>query len=307
MKFLITGGQGVIGQRLTKLLKSEGHSVLVADIKTGLGENELSIDVTRFEEMWQLFEENDFDCVIHMAGEVGRMVGENRPNRMIYANVSGSLNLIQLCLKYSVKLAFLSTSEVYGDLGEVTISEHLEESSFKPTNVYALSKLFAEQLIMHYSKNYGLNAIRIRPFMVYGPGEYPGHFRSAMANFVSKALKGEKIIVHRGAIRSWTFVDDFIIGVYKACTNGNFKTCEPYNIGRDDPRRMEDIAQLVIQNTHQNEDLLEIVDPPNKFMSLVKKASFDKAREKLSFEANISVEDGICRTIDWQKKFKLSK
>ncbi len=304
MKYLITGGQGVIGKRLVEHIKKDNNEVVVVDIKTGLGEEDLSVDVTRFEELWTIFNNNKIDVVIHMAGEVGRMVGELRPNRMIYTNVSGTLNLIQLCIKFDAKLVLLSTSEVYGDMGELKYDEDIEEQmSFKPTNVYALSKHFAEQLARHYNINYGLKVIRIRPFMVYGPGEYPGHYRSAMANFIYSALHEKRIVVHRGAVRSWTFVADFIDGLLLAAIRGNYDNCEAYNIGRDDSRSMEEIAKIIIGNTHNNYDLYEIQESPKKFLSLVKKASFDKAEKKLGFTAKIPVEEGIKQTINWQREF----
>lgn len=308
MTYLVTGGYGVIGSRLVELFRSKGHEVIVVDRKMDpLGE-EMNVDITRFEELWSVFKDRHIDCVVHLAGEVGRMVGELRPNRMAYVNIIGTMNLIQLCLHTSAKLVMFSTSEIYGNLGETPMSEDLEATvQFKPTNVYAMTKLFAERFLRHYSENYDLKAIAIRPFMVYGPGEQPGPYRSAMANFIYKALVGEKIIVHKGTVRSWTYVDDFIEGVLAACEKGDFEHCAAYNIGRHDPTPTEEVARIALRLAGRSEDLMELQPPPSKFLSPIKMGSFKKAERELGFVSRTTLEEGMRKTMDWQKKSVLGE
>lgn len=308
MGYIVTGGQGVIGRRLVELLRQQGKDVTVVDrARDPLGD-ELNVDITRFEELWSVFKDTDVDCVIHLAGEVGRMVGELRPNRMAYVNIIGTMNLIQLCLHTNARLVLFSTSEIYGNLGETPMAEDLEDTiQFKPTNIYAMTKLFAERFARHYNENYGLQAIAIRPFMVFGPGEQPGPYRSAIANFIYKALTGEKITVHEGTVRSWTYLDDFIEGVLLAAEKGDFANCAAYNIGRNDPTSMEDIARMALRLAGQSEDLIELVPPPSKFLSPVKYGSFDKAERELGFVAKTHVEEGIRKTMEWQKQEVLGK
>ena len=303
MAYIVTGGQGVIGRRLVEQLRQQGKEVTVVDrARDPLGD-ELNADITRFEELWSVFKDTDVECVIHLAGEVGRMVGELRPNRMTYVNIIGTMNLIQLCLETNARLVLFSTSEIYGDQGETPMSEDLEDThQLKPTNIYAMTKLFAEKFARHYNENYGLQAIAIRPFMVYGPGEQPGPYRSAMANFIFKALKGEKITVHEGTVRSWTFLDDFVNGVLLATEKGDFANCAAYNIGRHDPTTMEEVARIALRLAGQSEDLIEREPPPSKFLSPIKVGSFDKAKEELGFVAQTHIEEGIRKTMDWQKQ-----
>lgn len=303
MQYLVTGGQGVIGSRLVRELRSRGHDVVVVDRVPGATDDDLGADVTRFEEVWRIFEERKVDSVIHLAGEVGRMVGELNPIRMAHVNLVGTMNLIQLSMKHDARFVLFSTSEVYGDLHDKPLCEELEATvPFDPTNVYALSKMFAERVTRHYHRNYGLKAVMIRPFMIYGPGEYPGRYRSALSNFIAKALRGETLTVHRGTVRSWTYVDDFLEGLLLACEKGDFARCRVYNLGRDEPRPMEEVAQTVLKLAGPTGATVRIEDPPTKFLSPVKFGCFHRAREELGFVAKTPLETGVRRTMEWQRQ-----
>jgi dTDP-glucose 4,6-dehydratase len=307
MNYMVTGGYGVIGSRLVELLQAKGHNVIVIDRRMDPLGQEMNVDITRFEELWSVFKDQDIDCVIHLAGEVGRMVGELRPNRMTYVNIIGTMNLIQMCLDKKAKLVLFSTSEIYGNLGDTVMSEELEQTiQFKPTNIYAMTKLFAEKFARHYNENYDLKSIAIRPFMVYGPGEQPGPYRSAISNFIYKALVGEKITVHEGTVRSWTFVDDFVEGVLSASEKGDFENSAAYNIGRDDPTSMEEVARVALKLAgREGEDLIELVPPPTKFLSPIKLGSFKKVETELGFVAQTTLEEGMRKTMEWQKQHVL--
>lgn len=301
-RIIVTGGRGTIGRRVVEKLRAAGHQVVSLDRSTGETIDELASDVTRFEEVFSTFAEFKPTCVLHMASEVGRMVGEKRPARMLEVSIAGTMNVIQLCLAHQTRLVYLSTSEVYGNLGTKVMEESIEETQeLVPTNVYAWSKLFCERLCGHYVRNYGLKAAIVRPFMVYGPGEFPNPYRSAMSNFIYRALTGQKLTVHRGTSRAWTFVDDFVDGLVAVAAKGRFDRCEVYNIGRDESKPMEEVAAEIVKASGASIDLIELVDPPAKFNSPIKYGSFKRAKEILGFEAGTSVKDGIAATVAWQR------
>src|SRR5207249_722245 len=128
-----------------------------------------------------------------------------------------------------------STSEIYGrlfDTGKPIREEDIENSSpFITTNMYALSKLFGEAIVKHYVDNYGLHAATIRPFMIYGEGEYPSRYRSAITNFIFNALTGRKLTVHKGALRSWCYVSDLAEGLNLLMKRQYQGRYEAYNVG----------------------------------------------------------------------------
>jgi len=304
-KIFVTGALGFIGIYLIPYLNGQEHKVISSDVHVRDYADYVRADVTSFEDLYKIFRRENIDQVIHMAGEVGRMVGEEHPQKMMYVNNIGTLNLIKLCLEYNTKLVYFSTSEVYGrlfDKGEAVKEEDLEKGSvFTTTNIYAMSKLFGEAIVRHYVENYGLNSVTIRPFMVYGPGEHPSKYRSALINFVNSALNGETITVHKGAERAWCYVSDFVNGVHLAMQQPFSGEYEAFNIGSDEYHTMEEVARMVVQECDANDNQIKIIEPPNKFLSLTKKFSIEKIRHA-GYAPKVSLEEGIHRVAEWQRK-----
>ncbi len=221
-------------------------------------------DVCEYHELERVFREWPIEHVFHLAGEVGRENGELFPRRCVDINVSGTLNLIQLCREYGARLYFASSSEVYGERGEREAAHRgpRRRRSVLPHNCYGISKLQAEQYIRHFVEHYDLEALSFRFFMCYGPPEYPNPFRSAMANFVHRALRGEPITAHRGTARSWCFIDDIVEGCRLAMEGFDpSRGYHAYNLGRAGLIDTVECARLVCRLAHASEDLVEVVEP----------------------------------------------
>ena len=306
MKVLVTGALGAIGVNLIPHLRSQGHEVVGTDVRMTDFSDYVRSDITSFEEMYRIFKETEPDTVIHMAGEVGRMMGEKYPQKMIYVNDCGTLNMIKLCMDYGTTLVNFSTSEVYGhlyDKGDEVEEEELEleQTAFGTTNVYALSKVFGEALTKHYVDNYGLKAVTIRPCMVYGPGETPAKNRSAIANFIHEAMTGKKLTIHKGTIRAWCYITDFVEGVRLVMEQKPGKKYEAYNIGSDEYYTAEKLAEIVLEICGGSKSQMALVEPPAHFLSPIKKSSIKKIR-KLGFELKVPLRDGVKLVADWQRE-----
>jgi nucleoside-diphosphate-sugar epimerase len=303
MSVLVTGALGVIGQKLSEELRRRGYDTVLSDVKILKQDGYRRGDITQYVEMDRIFKEFKVEHVFHLAGEVGRVNGEEFPRRAVDINVSGTINLAQLCLEHGARLYFASTSEVYSGLpGHEKLTEELVEvHGFLPTNVYGISKWHAEHYLRHFSDAIGLKALAFRFFMCYGAGEYPNPYRSAMTNFIHSALTGKQLNVHRGTARSWCYIDDIVAGCIAAMERAPFKGYEAYNIGRDDLRPTEEVAELIIELTGASKSQLAF-STPDKLVYPVKDASFEKAKRELAFEATIPLEEGIKRTIAWQKE-----
>jgi len=306
MKILVTGALGFIGKRLFAALKKEGYDVLGIDLVIADYDDYIRADITYFEDVWKQFKENNgFDMVIHLAGEVGRLNGEEYPQRMIYVNDVGTLNLIKMCLEYNSKLMYFSTSEIYGTLfdeKEVVEEDFQILSPAKVTNIYAMSKLFGEGIVNHYVKNYGLLAVGIRPFMVYGPGILASKYKSAIDQFVYNALNGKPFVVHRGSERAWCYVDDFVNGVMTILKNHNFreKVYEAYNVGTQEYIATVELAKLTLELTGRSSDLMQVVELPDRFISGRKRFSNEKLR-KLGWEQRVPLKEGLKKVIEWYR------
>ncbi len=304
-KVFVTGALGAIGSCLVPYLRERKFNVISSDVFVRDYSDYVRADITSFEDLYRVFKKEDIDTVIHMAGEVGRMVGEEHPQKMIYVNNIGTLNIVKLCMEHGCRLVYFSTSEVYGhlfDKGKPVKEDDLDRDGavFVTTNIYAMSKLFGEAIVRHYVENYGLNAVAIRPFMIYGPGEYPSKYRSAISNFIYSALMAEKITVHRGAVRAWCYISDFVYGVYLVMKHRFSGIYEAFNIGSDEYRTMEEVANMVAAECRADRSQIEVIEPPDRFLILSKKFSIDKLKS-LGYEPKISLREGIHRVTEWQR------
>lgn len=306
MKILVTGAMGFIGKYMIRALKNHGYDVTGIDLAIADSENYVRADITYFEDVWRIFKEsNGFDVVLHLAGEVGRLNGEEYPQRMIYVNEIGTLNLLQLCLEYNSKLVYFSTSEIYGKLfDEKEVCEE-DFSIIGPdmvTNVYAMSKLFGEGIVNHYVKNYNLLAVGIRPFMIYGPGVTASKYKSAIDQFVYNSLNNKPFVVHQGSERAWCYIDDFIDAILKIIENHSFthSVYESYNVGTQEYISTEDLANLILELTGAPSNLMQIAQLPEKFISGRKRFSNKKLRD-LGWEQKVPLRQGLQEVIKWYK------
>lgn len=282
---MITGGKGFIGSRLKTALARK-YRVKSLDREHDI-RNPKNLNF------------KGVDLVIHLAAEVGRIRGEEIPNQMLETNVLGTLNVVKECLKHNCKLINFSTSEVYGlnllSGDNFQEDEIMRVSPFNMTNIYGMSKLFAETLVRHYSNLYGLKAISVRPFMVYGPGQVPSKYKAAIDQFVVAALTGGILNVHKGSNRAWCHVSDFVRAIELIVADHKFKSYEAYNIGVDEYVDMEEVAKRIVKKIGSG--IIKTVKPP-PILVVKKRVSFNKIK-KLGFKQSVSLDEGIDELIKW--------
>ncbi len=300
MRILVTGSTGIIGSRLTDRLKKEGHEVLGTDRNRAGEEDVIKTDISFPEEVHRMYAGFPPELTIHMAGEVGRLNGEEYPERMLRTNILGTLNVAKACLEFRSKLISFSTSEVYGiSFMEKEAKETDELPALGQTNIYSLSKMAGEGVIKHYVDNYKLRAVTVRPFMLYTAGERPNPFRSAMTNWCWAALNGKPLTVHKGTIRAWCYADDLFDGL-ELLFDSRMEKWESYNIGNENYTTAEESASLVCEIAGVSKSLMSIVEPPKAFISPIKKASIAKIKA-LGYEPKVTLKEGIKKVLDWQR------
>lgn len=170
-KILVTGGAGYIGSVCVKRLVERGYDVCVVDnLSKGIrelvdsGAKFYEGDLTDREFLKSVFDENDFDCVVHFAAY--KSVGESMKDAVKYSdNIIGSVNLLNQMVASDVKrIIFSSTAAVYGDKNGVVD----EEVSTSAINFYGFAKLEVEKMMEWYNKIYGIDYISFRYFNVAG-------------------------------------------------------------------------------------------------------------------------------------------
>lgn len=294
MRVICTGSSGFLGSHLCFALEEAGHEVIGIDLQLSRWHD------LRFPEIVEqrFTEHSDADLCIHLAAKVGRLFGEDDPMETITDNVGMTALVAQQCGIHGIRMAYASTSEIYGDNGDVICDE--EEGPFVlPHNVYGISKGMGEQICQHYCPD-GLICFRFS--MPFGPGLPAGRGRAAIINMLHQALHGKKMLVHKGAERSWSYVSDTVAGVMAILDSGKDGA---WNVGRDDnPTSMLDVARLACELTGASENLIVMQNPP-KMQTVVKRLSTEKLRG-LGWEPQIDLEEGMTRTLDWVKSLDKS-
>ena len=194
--------------------------------------------------------ETKFDYFIHAASFASPMKYRQEPLATLHANVSGFENCIEESKKGNIdRLILLSTSEIYGN----PTPEHIPTietyngnvSCTGPRACYDESKRFAETLLWVNCNYYSLNAVAIRPFNVFGPGQSLSDGR-IVPDLMRSLVNKEKFIMHSDGKpkRTFCFISDFIIGSLLTSVQGI--SGEAYNIGNDNPEiSIKDLVLLL--------------------------------------------------------------
>lgn len=291
MKVLITGGKGFIGSHLTAALSGRDYDVCVLD-----RHGDEPIDLLHPGAITFPLKKHRPDVVVHLAAQVGRLFGEADVRNSVRSNAEMTATVACACADLGVRLMYASTSEVYGDQGDATCDEH--EGPFGlPHNIYGLSKRWGEEVCRLYMPADALTVMRFS--MPYGTGVVPGHGRAALPNILWQAHTRQPIPIHRGAERSWCWIDDTIRGIVLLLEGGHHG---PWNIGRDDdPRLLRDLAELACDMTGAPRSLIEDADPPAA-QTVVKRLATEKLRG-LGWRPTVEIEEGMARVLEWVARF----
>jgi dTDP-glucose 4,6-dehydratase len=302
MKVLITGVAGFIGSNLAKAHLDVGDQVLGVDnLSTGSRTNLDSLNSLKLIESGVTEAiaalPNDVQLVYHFASPASPEKYMALATNTMEVNTSGTLSLLQYCLKTGARLVFASTSEIYGD---PLVSPQTEEywgnvNPIGPRSVYDEAKRFGETLVSHFQREEGVNAGIVRIFNTYGPNMDPYDGR-VVSTFIRQALKNEAFTVFGDGsqTRSFCFINDLISGIMLM---GKSRHPGPINLGNPLEITLLELARLVTEivgGEGQTKFLPLPADDPKQ-----RNPDISKARAVLNWEPSISLESGIKRTADW--------
>ncbi len=239
MKILVTGGAGFIGSHVVDGYIAEGHEVVVVDnLYTGRLENLnpgavfYLMDV-RSEDMQKVFEIERPEIVNHHASQISVPESVANPRLDADINIMGLLNLLENCVRFSVK-RFIFSSTGGAVYGETEVIPTPEETPPQPLSPYAITKLCSENYIRFYGYQYGLNYCILRYANIYGPRQIP-HTEAGVVSIFINALKRNEIptVYHYpeepdGMTRDYCYVKDVVRANILALNRGD---SEVINIG----------------------------------------------------------------------------
>jgi len=316
MQALITGGAGFIGSHLVDRLLTEGYHVVVVDnlsqgreenIAHNLGNERFTFvrgDVTDARLMERLVAEADI--VYHLAAVVGVHHVLRSPLSTIRTNLLGTEITLRAAQRHRRKVLFASSSEVYGKKDRMPLAEG-DDCTFGPTTVsrwcYALSKALGEHLCLAYHRE-GLKVSILRYFNAYGPRLDPRGYGSVIARFIGQALQGRPITVYGDGsqTRSFTYVADTVEGTILAASLPQAEG-EVFNIGNGKEITILELARLIKEMTASPSPITlvpyEEAYGPAFEEPLHRTPDVSKAERVLGFKAQVSLEEGLARTIAW--------
>lgn len=310
---LVTGGTGVVGSSLVRDLELLGLNVFVADLQHNSRSNYARCDVSQFHQVERLWtgggwesgygpSGHHFDIVFHLAAEFGRWNGEDYYENVWQTNAIGTKNILRMQEREGFKAIYFSSSEVYGDYGELMAEEVMDQIEVRQMNDYALSKWVNEQQVSNSAAQFGTESVRVRLFNTYGPGEYYSPYRSVICLFCYRILFSKPITVYRGHTRTSTYIDDCVRAL--ASIVDRFRPGEVYNIAGDDHHSIEDAAEIIVRLAGEQNRGAELIrfEDSEILTTMHKRVDNDRAKQDLDMRTTVALEEGISRTLAWMRE-----
>lgn len=308
MSLLVTGCAGFIASKVTELLLKRGDKVIGVDNLNSAYDVRLKewrlrqleefedfsfyrVDITDPTRLESLFEKSDFGAVINLAARAGVRASLENPFLYLDTNIIGTLNLLELCRKYKIKKFILaSTSSIYGEMG-LPFSE--DKKTDFPLAPYAASKKGAEAICYTYHYLHKIDISIPRYFTVYGPAGRPD---MSIFIFTKKIYADEEISVYGDGNqrRDFTYIDDIAKGTIKSLKPLDYQII---NLGGDHPVKLNYVISL-IENALGKKAKIKYL-PRHPADVLATWAEIIKAKKLLSWQPEVSIEEGIKRTVDW--------
>ena len=322
MKILITGGAGFIGSHVVRrfVLNYPNYHIFNLDALTYAGNLEnlgdiekqnnytfIKGDINDAEFIDNLFEENRFDGVIHLAAEshVDRSI--NDPLAFAKTNILGTMNLLNAFKKLwesnwnQKRFYHVSTDEVYGSLGATGL--FTEESPYDPNSPYSASKAASDHFVRAYGETYALPYVISNCSNNYGPNHFP---EKLIPLFINNIINNKPLPVYGDGnyTRDWLYVEDHARAIDLVFHKGAEK--ETYNIGGFNEWKnidlvMELCRQMDTKLGHSkgnSEKLINFVkDRPGHDLRYAIDAT--KINKELGWAPSVTFEEGLAKTIDW--------
>lgn len=312
MKLLVTGAAGFIGSHLCERLISD-HQVMgldnlcdfysseikAANLKNLSGKDRFTFikaDIRDRDILRQIFSDNGFDMIIHLAAMTGVRPSLEDPYLYEEVNIRGTMNLLELCSEYKVrKFIFASSSSVYGNNRKLPFSE--KDDVNLPISPYAYTKKAGELICHYYHYRSGISIVCLRFFTVYGPRQRPD---LAISKFASLMLKGEKIPVYgdESTQRDYTYIDDIVDGILLSMYYCNQDKCyDIFNLGNSQSvslRKMISMLEKYLGITASREYF-----PLQQGDMLKTCADLTKSRKVLKYNPRTDFEQGIINFVKW--------
>lgn len=305
ISIVVTGGAGFIGSCLVERLINDGHDVLCLDnfddyYDPGIKQNNVArfMDRDNFTLLKGDILDRDLvykalkgaDYVFHLAAQAGVRASVENPLKVHEINTTGTLNILWAALDCGVKkVVYASSSSVYGKVEYLPFDEAHPRV---PVSPYGLSKLMAEEYCRIFNEIYGLEAVSLRYFTVYGPRMRPD---LAISIFTKSALHNLPLEIFGTGekTRDFTYIDDVVCANLLAMRSKG----GVFNIGSGKRISVKELAEMIIQLTGSRSKIVFREDARGDAQHTW--ANTDRARGELGWASGVGIEEGLKRYIKW--------
>ena len=296
-RIAVTGAGGFLGGAAVEALTGEGASV--AALAGPPGQQPASAlrsdavcfaDVCELEALLRFV--GDADAVVHLAGPPSVAESFRDPLGYLRVHAQGTATLLEACRMRGVRqLVYVSSAEVYGQPARSPVPEDHPLSARSP---YAAAKICAEKLVESYAHSFGLRAVILRPFSIYGPGASP---QSLISRIVALARAGEPIVLRDlKPVRDYCFVTDVARAIARACAL-EARSLEVFNVGTMRGASVAEVARLLVEALGVDAPIEEAGERERPAASEIYELVADnrRARSLLRWQPEVALAEGLRR------------
>lgn len=310
-KYLVTGGAGFIGSNISKYILANdiGSVRIIDDLSSGKMKNIEPI-IDKIEFIRGSIEDVDcvkkavdgIDYVLHLAAIPSVPRSVELPRKTNDANITGTLNMLIGARDAGVKrFVFSSSSSIYGDS---EVMPKIETMSPNPISPYGIHKITGEYYCRVFYQLYGLKTVMLRYFNVFGPSQDPkSEYAAVIPKFINMILAGQQPTIFGDGeqTRDFTFVENVIKANLCACeADLGTEYGDMFNVACGTRISLNDLVEKINQILGTNIAPAYLDPRPGDIKHSL--AGIDKAREKLGYTPDVTLEDGIARTVEWYKQ-----
>lgn len=309
-RFLLIGGAGLIGSHTAdELLKEDIKELIIFDNFCRGSEENLENALkdprcTIFKAGGDILQEDilnaavrDADGVFHFAA-LWLLQCYEFPRSAFEVNIKGTFNVIESCVKNNIKrLVFSSSASVYGDAVEEPMTE---EHPYNNTNFYGATKIADEHMCRAFHHRYNLLYAGLRYMNVYGPRQdYKGAYIAVIMKILDRLDQGLPPIVYGDGSQAYDFIYVGDCARANVCAMKADTVDTFYNVGTGKRTTIKELAELLLELA--GSELKIQYEPQGKTFVKNRIGSPEKARKEISFEALVSLREGLQKLIEWRK------